>query len=176
MKKLLTLIVMMIPMGCAADNTACKYDESFIKEVMPNNKDILKSYWKKGIDPDSSEYTARLYLILKNGDIAVLEHKYCDMYNFELTYLVDKNTNGLTKDSIGNLVKEYANLSQIKPSYKIKLNQIVSSELLKNKFQSDSALSIGLPVDQIKYNDNVEYGLSYQPGLEGFFSTNLNFY
>lgn len=79
------------------------------------------------------------------------------------------------EDVIKRITKGFKQ-SKIKPAFRIKLDKIISQALNKHGYSTKESFSIGLPVDQVIYHDNVEYGLEYTPGKNGVAASTLIFY
>jgi len=157
-------LLFVFPVACNAEVVNCQYNEFFVEETTPIDKNIQRFEWKRYHDPDSDEYVATLKIIYENANIAVIEHKYCDMYNFEYTYSIDKDSKALSKTNIVQYITEGFKQSKLKPEFKMKLDKIILQALNQHKYDAKNYFSTGLPVDQVIYNDNVEYGIEYIPG------------
>ncbi len=176
MNKLFFCLLLTFPIACSAENISCKYSSSFIEETIPTDSNIQRFEWKKQRDPDSDEHVTKLEIIYKNHNTAVIEHKYCDMYNFGYTYSVNKNSDALSKTNIVKYIVEGFEQSKLKPKFKTSLNKIILHALNQHKYNANNSLSIGLPIDQIIYNDNVEYGIEYILHKNGPAAATLIFY
>ncbi|HHI92845.1 MAG TPA: hypothetical protein ENK04_04910 [Gammaproteobacteria bacterium] len=128
------------------------------------------------IDTDSDEHIKKLIITYKNNDTAIIEHKYCDIYNFEYIYSTTKNPASLKKEDVIKRITKGFKQSKIKPAFRIKLDKIISQALNKHGYSTKESFSIGLPVDQVIYHDNIEYGLEYTPGKNGVAASTLIFY
>lgn len=176
MKKIFLCLLFILPIACSAEDINCKYNSSFIEKTTPTDSNIQRFEWQKQRDPDSDEYVTKLEIVYKNHNTAKIEHKYCDMYNFEYTYFVDKKSGTLNKEDIVKYIAKGFKYSKLKPEFKIGLDKIVLQALNQHGYDSKSPFSIGLSVDQIIYNDNVEYGIEYMPDKNGSATSILVFY
>ncbi len=174
MKKWALWLLFFLPVACSAESISCKYNSSFIEETIPTDNNIQGFEWQKQRDPDSGEYIKKLEIVYKNHNTTEIEHKYCDMYNFEYTYFVNKNSGTLSKADIVKYIVEGFKQSKLKPKFRIKLDEIVLQAL--SQYDAKAPLSIGLPVDKVTYNDNVEYGIEYMPDKNGSTASTLVFY
>lgn len=168
-------ILILFSIGCTAEES-CQFKNSFVKEDIPKNEKVSMSYWQTGKDRDSEETVKRLYLVYKNGDMAVIEHKYCEMYNFELSYFSDRYSNVESTKKIGELISSHMIFSAIQPSFNKNLGLIIMRKLEEKGFKTDKDLSVILPDDDVTFDEHVEYGMSYHPKMEGIISSGLNFY
>jgi len=162
MRKLSIFLLLMLSVSCDAQDIKCKYKAAFIHQVTPSGSEIQKAVWAKNTDADSGEHISRLSIRYKNKDMLVVEHKFCDMYNFETKYTATKAK--LSATEIAQSIAAHIKYSAIQPGFKNSLQSIVLNELKVQGFKPQQALSIGLPVEQVSYNDIVEYGIEYTPG------------
>lgn len=176
MKKICLFLICVLPLSCNSDELNCKYKRSFVKELSPVDDNIQSSKWSSETDADSGENVAKLSIQYKNKDTAIVEHKFCDIYNFEYTYLFNNKPVALSKEDIAKQSAVAFNLSKIKPTLKTKIEQIVLKELTQQNFESNSPVTIGLPVEFVTYNDNVEYGIEYIPAEKAGAVASLIFY
>lgn len=176
MKHLAIFFIFLLPVSCNSEDLACKYKRSFIDNTIPAGESIQSVKWSNEIDKDSGEYISKLHIQYNNSDTAVVEHKYCDMYNFEYTYTFNHSSIVPTKETIANQSMLAFNLSKIKPTLKSKLDKLVLNELTQQQFDLATSFSIGLPVEQVTYNDNVEYGIEYSPAETGGAVASMIFY
>ena len=167
MKQHLTLLSLLLitSMGCSS-NEACRYPEGTVKKNILAQQKVASSNWKTGVDKDSDEHLTQLTLVFTNGDIAVIEHKHCAMYNFELSYLHSSQSKKITTDSLAKLISELFDYAAIQIEFSPSLEKTLSSELTNNKFSPSSELSIGLPDDKALAEENIEYSISYTSALE----------
>lgn len=90
MKKIKTIAAFFLAITsvlCCAEESShqkCSYAKEDMKLVTPKDNNIVNSYWVN--DVDGYETVDRLFVNYKNGSTAVIEHKYCSMYNFEVAY------------------------------------------------------------------------------------------
>jgi len=174
MKKYFLFIMLILPISCNAENLNCKYQSSFVNEKITSSSNIKSSKWEKHQDTDSGEYVKKLSIIFNNKNTAIIEHKYCDIYNFEYTFTIKNPT--INKATIAKQVVYAFKYSKIQPDFKTKLNKIVLNALDSQKFSRENSLSIGLPSDQILYDNSIEYGLEYSPKINNASDSSLVFY
>lgn len=87
MKRLIPLALAIASASCHAEGISdnqCGYNKNSVKLITPTADNIANSFWEK--DVDGNESIDRLFVNYKNGSMAVFEHKYCSMYNFEVAY------------------------------------------------------------------------------------------
>jgi len=176
LKKWFIFLLFILPVACGAENINCKYNNYFIEEAIPTDSNIHSFEWEKLRDSDSGEYVNILKIVFKNHNAAEIKHKYCDMYNFEYTYSVNKNSNTLSKVDIVKYITEGFKQSELKPKFRINLDKIILQTLNQHGYDAKTPFSIGLPADQIIYNETVEYGIEYMPDKSDPTASTLIFY
>ncbi len=115
----------------------------------------------KGIDPDSMEKTITHTFKFNNGDIAVVEQKFCLMYNFQIVYKLKSLSQKNFDQGLTNIDKLIKNVHQ---DYQLKspLNTIVDMTMNQKKLSLNTAFSYDLPVQAIISGDNVENNFSFR--------------
>ncbi|WP_431687170.1 hypothetical protein [Hahella sp. NBU794] len=178
MKKIIfSSFLLIATASCSAEEAQCGYKATFVKEAAVTDSSVALSHWSTERDRKSDEYIKKLYLVYKNGDIAVIEHKYCDMYNFEVSYSFSGQNPAPTSQSIGQIIEKHAQYAQLTPTYSPSLSSIVTSELEKNAFDGQKPLSLGLPQEPLTFDDFVEYSVSFLPNKESnILQSSLSFY
>ncbi len=186
MKKITTLaLVSLLSFGCSAkesDSQTCQYTKASIKQSLAEQKSAKSQsanhyYLRESQDPDSDETVLTEYLVLNNGSTATLEHKFCDMYNLEISYLnsqaVDKNT---IKDLTSQLNQWLVN-APVKLTFKKPFSEIVNSTLSESQKKLEQTFSISLPDDKLDANASVEYELGFSPvANSSLYSSMFNLY
>lgn len=162
MKHIWFTLLLLLPLSCDADELNCRFTREFIEHITPADKQIVQARWQDTTDKDSGEYVTRLQLKLKGNATALIEHKFCEIYNFEYTY-TSKRSSLLTKTDIASQVEKAFQYAKIKPGFKKSLGQIVTDALTQQAYNPVRSLAFGLPVDQVISKDNVEYGIEYHP-------------
>jgi hypothetical protein len=164
-KLLLLITAFSIPLACFAESDKCAYPENSVREVPPGKSDAVVSYvWNTGKDKRSDETLKTLRILFKNGDHAVIQHKYCNMYNIEVVYLRNSQASYLDEKSIAKIVAGlFEQHSVLKVKFSKPLVKIVSSALKNGGFDVDKDMSIGLPESEAEYeNSRVEYSIDYK--------------
>lgn len=155
-------LILLMPTSVFAqkDKNGCKISKDFIKNNDTNDSSIHSQIWKNSIDPDSDEYLATQHIIYKNGDMAVIEHKYCSMYNYELAYFVADDNFKTTPKNIGNLIgKVYRQSIAIRPDFKKPVSVAIKENLEKLDFSSEKPFSKGLDIAD-RGNKNIEQSIN----------------
>lgn len=143
------------------DNKACNYSRNFINKVEISDKSIRSQTSLNSVDPDSDEYVTTQYLLYKSGDLAVIEHKFCSMYNYELVYFVADGNFKTTAGNIGKLInKIFLQTAAIKPDFNESIAIAIEKKLKKSKFTSSKAFSQGLEISN-NGNINIEQSINY---------------
>ena len=143
---------------------SCRYQKDYVDhQKTPESSDILTAKWISDVAPDSNEFRKTLFILYKNGDIATIEHKYCSMYNFKISYL-EKDKQEKTLEHFSAVIDQLTQSAHFdvafNPSVKLIIQQALSKTFNKHKSQS-----VGLPDSKAKSskNENVEYMVSYTP-------------
>jgi len=143
------------------DKNGCDIPKNFVKHVNIKDTTIASQSWKNAVDPDSDEYTTTLKLIYKSGDMAVIEHKFCSMYNYELTYFVADNNFKATHENIGKLINKISQQSvAIKTSFKTPLDEAIKIKLVQSKLSKSKPFDLDLSVPDTG-NKNIEQSIIY---------------
>jgi hypothetical protein len=157
---LLTLLLIFSSTLFATNSqNACEYKKGLVTHTKIADKNINSYYWNERLSSESNEQITTLHIIYKNGDIATIEHKYCTMYNFEVSYLVADPDFSNSQENISKLMAQYFNHYAIK---KVKFTPSLET-ILKNK------------MDDFSYsgNDNVELFIEQQSLKESSTYTHL---
>ncbi len=166
MRKLVLLIIILYgPLACSAGNTKCAYPENTVKQNTPPKSDAIAAYtWDSGQDKRSDEYLKTLRILFKNGDHAVIQHKYCSMYNIEVVYFRSSQASYLDEKSLSKIVTElFEQHSALKVKFSTPLVNIISSSLKEGSFDVGKDFSRGFPENRAKYqNSRVEYSIDYK--------------
>jgi hypothetical protein len=175
------VILILVPLGFAQGQSSCVFPGSFVKQTLPVHLSEISAYnWEVGKDKRSDEFLKTLRILYKNGDHAVIQHKYCSMYNIEVVYLRNSQSSYLDEKSIAKTVAGlFEQYSVLKVKFSRPLADIVSSSLKSGGFDVDKDISIGLPENQAEYQNNrVEYSIDYKT-LDEFssvYSSVIKFY
>lgn len=185
MKKLLfalsASLVLLASLSVSAGETRCAIQADAIKQRPPQNAaDIVHHFWKTGRDSRSDEHLKTLYLFFKNGDLAVIEHKFCSMYNFEIAYFRSEQADGLDRSGLAKIIGGlYENYVSKKAKFKRPLPDIISGALKEKGFDGNKNLSAGLAEGEAEYpNERVEYSVGFtslSPG-SSIYSSVTTFY
>lgn len=167
-KAKLYLILLLLPINaCIAqpiqtDQTNdCSYPHAVITVIAPiNNASVVSD--GKGADPSSLEHTVTHTIEYKNGDIAVLEQKYCSMYNFEVTYRIKQLTEKSFSAALSNIDQL---IPKVKQDYRLvaPLDMIVNREMNEHQLSIESAFTRGLPQMAARSDNSVEHFIRFQP-------------
>ncbi|MBL4608033.1 MAG: hypothetical protein JKY01_09430 [Pseudomonadales bacterium] len=158
---------------------SCRYQKDYVDhQKTPESSDILTAKWISDVAPDSNEFRKTLFILYKNGDTATIEHKYCSIYNFEISYMA-KDEQEKTLEHFSAVIQQLTQSAyfdlEFNPSVKLIIQQTLSKTFNKSKPQS-----IGLPYSKAESstNESVEYSVSYTPlgDIGSSYSYIVNFY
>ena len=161
---------------CAAED-GCRFESGFVTEPLTQNMEsVAESTWLSSVDINTGETIKRLTVTYQNGDIAVVTHRYCEMYNFELNYFV-AGSESLDPDSIARvIVNHYNAYAKLTAEFEEGLDQVIVRALEAEGLSE--AFSVGLPEGAIIESPGVEYSMGYQPlgEVSGEYGAAINFY
>lgn len=163
MRIITTLLLTAITISCHAENNAnhkCILTDKKINLITPTTKDIANSFWQKDID--GYESIDRLYINYKNGSVAIIEHKYCSMYNFEIAYYSKEKNNF---SNIQNLTKTVQNLFMLSAFSDKKTQSSITAmigKLEEKDYNSETSVFTAYD-DSTEDSKRAEYSISYVP-------------
>ncbi len=142
----------------------CEYPKDFVETDAPSAKnDIAHYHWIETRDADSEEFIKALHLLYKNGDYAVVEHKYCSLYNFSLAYYRSAQAPALDAARIGALTAEhFQRYAKIKADFSSPLSNIITTGLGQAGFPQAKSIDHALPTQEVNLDQGIEYLISYQ--------------
>ena len=158
------VLALFISLNCAAAESQCANPADTVKQAPPKDATgITYHFWKASRDKDSNEHLKTLYLFFKNGDYAVIQHKYCSMYNFDIAFFRSGQADKLNVADVAKIVTGlYESYAAKKVTFKRPLADIISASLKERGFDRDKTISIGLPDDEIQHvNQRVDYSVGY---------------
>jgi hypothetical protein len=163
MKTLYLTLLIILSASCSAgtaDNSKCSITTKSLKLPPPKSADIVNSFWQDDIDGE--ETIKRLTINYKDGSVAMIEHKYCSMYNFEVAYYVKDKNKVNTTDAISEILNSVFAYAEFKDnSQKNAINAMIQ-RLKEKKFTPDSNISTSYDQSNDS-NQNTEYSISYLP-------------
>lgn len=168
MKKFIVAILFLsFPLAGIADISDCKFPADMVKRQAPRGEtDVATHDWSAGINKDSDEPIKTLRVFYKNGDIAVIQHYYCIVYNFKISYLRNSQATALDAvaiaDTIAGLYSQYYSAPK-KVKFKKPLKEIILATLKQHKFDVDKDFDFGLPDHDMDYpNEFLSASLKYK--------------
>lgn len=163
MKIVYLILLIALSASCSAgtaDNGKCSITTKSLNLTTPKSADIVNSFWQD--DEDGDETIKRLAIIYKDGSVAMIEHKYCSMYNFEVAYYVKDKDNINTTDAISETLNSLFAYAALKDNSQKSAIHAMTQRLKEKNFNPDN--SIGTGYDQSnESNQNTEYSISYLP-------------
>ena len=161
----LLLAVCLYSSGCfASDEVAsdeCDYKREAFKFLEVNQKDVFASKWQHTADSETGEGVDRLVISYVNGDVLVVEHKYCVIYNFQATYY----SASLLPQSVKlvDRVKLMEGYNFLALDLKTAPADQLSSKVSKADFSSDKPYRLNFDAVDKKGQNSVNYSISYDP-------------
>ena len=156
------ILLVIANVACGQNNDAqkCAYATK-VKYHLPAVDNATYLSEVKGIDR-YGENTITYSIQFTDGDQATLEQKYCEMYNFEVTYKIKKLNRQNFKHSLDNIEKLIRSVQQ---DYKLKhaLRDIVEMTMNERNLSINSAFKYGLPLQAVNSSEYVEHSISFTP-------------
>ena len=144
---------------CLADYE-CDYSTKNLTFKTPESADIENTFWQD--DQEGYETVKRLYLTYKDGSIAVLEHKFCSVYNFEvLYYFSDRNLFSKTEEIQKKMNYFFSYASLIDTEQQEAIDSLIE-HFNKNNFNPDKTMTRGYSGFAPELGDS-SYFLGYYP-------------
>jgi hypothetical protein len=159
MKNFLILYLAFFASLSYADND-CDISPKLLKFKTPESNDIANTFWQD--DKDGYETIKRLHITYKDGSIAVLEHKFCTMYNFEVAYYVADRESIENTDLIQKKAKYFFTYSAIQGGDQQESVETMTKSLHEKKFDPEKEASIGYEGSHPQYG-RAEYTIDYHP-------------
>lgn len=163
MRILISFLLFSLTIACHAENESaqdCSFTSSNVHLVTPKADNIANTYWQKSTD--GYESVDRLYVNYKDGSVAIIEHKYCSMYNFEVAYYTGKKSDVSSITSLAETIKTLLAYSGIKDDSINNALIELKGKLEIKKFSAEKPIFAGANQSNLK-NQAVEYSLSYMP-------------
>jgi hypothetical protein len=171
------ILLAIFNVACAqdADGLSCAYAKK-VTYHLPTSEIATYLSETKGVDPDSQEETITHTIQYANGDTAILEQKFCSMYNFQLSYKIKKLNRTNFEHSLNNIDKLIRGVQQ---DYMLKapLKDVVDMTMNQRGLSINAAFSYDLPAQVAKSSDHVEHTISFAPHENnGAFGAEVEFY
>lgn len=163
MKLVFLFLLVILTSACQADEKVkndCVFTHENLNLSTPKGLDLDQAFWQK--DLDGSEKIDRITMLFKDGSVAVIEHKYCSMYNFEVAYYTDNQAKFSDTKKLNATLKNLYSLSAIQDkSLDVAINTM-TNRLQEKGYSEEQAIGTGYDSSTEK-NQKVEFSLSYQP-------------
>ncbi len=170
--------ILIIYLACFASlsyaNNDCDISSKLLKFKTPESNDIANIFWQD--DKDGYETIKRLHITYKDGSIAVLEHKFCSMYNFEVAYYVADRELIENTDLIQKKAKYFFTYAAIQGGDQEEAIETMAVNLHENKFNPEKEAAIGYSGHHPQYG-SAEYSIDYYPlGSASIHKAAITFY
>ena len=159
------ILALCLPLPCIAAAQECEFPKGTVKQTPPPNAATVAAYqWDTGYDKEvDGEYMQTLRILYKNGDHAVIQHKYCTLYRFEINYFRNRQADNLDAKAISTLVAglytQYFSAPQ-KVKFSRPLAQIIAATFKEQNFDREKDFGYGLPLEEAIYPDS-DLSLTY---------------
>lgn len=159
-----------------ATNT-CNFTRESIALSEPKDAAIINSYWQRTQDAETEEYVDRLFIAYKNGDAAVIEHKYCSIYNFKASYFSTNGEHTASVDKLDQLMINLQKLNALASKLSVVPNDRVIDQLKKSTFDPEKPYRINFDAADKAAENDVSYSFSYDPlGSLGILGSMVSLY
>lgn len=139
----------------------CAHNKSSFEYAEPTNQSVLFSKWQHVKDPDTDENLDRLVVSYENGDVLIIEHRYCVIYSFKATY----HSFGLIR-SVAHLIEIADRVQQYNfqgKNLSLTFSDHLKRNLPESSFNNEKSLRINFDAADKKGEDDVRYSVSYDP-------------
>ena len=163
MKLLTSLLLLTLTAACHAEKSrtpTCSLRIENLNFVTPTSDNIESTFWQK--DVDGYESINRLHIAYKDGSVAVVEHKYCLMYNFEIAYYASTTNELSDGKKLSEILKSFFNYSAVQDTSIQNAVSAIIKRFEEKGFDADSALATAHD-DSTQDNKRAEYSVSYMP-------------
>src|SRR5690606_26806479 len=163
MKSLVSFLLLTLAVACHAETDGtheCPLTSKKLSFITPTSDNIANAFWQTGTD--GYESVDRLHIVYKNGSVAVVEHKYCSMYNFEIAYYVNKVDELSGIKELEKTLKRFFTYSAIQDVDIQKAISAMTMRFTEKGFNADGALTTGYE-GSTQDNKKAEYSLGYVP-------------
>lgn len=158
MKILAFIFIVAVSSACHAKR--CEILTKSLKFPTPKSNDIANTFWQD--DKDGHETIKRLQITYKDGSVAVLEHKFCSMYNFEVAYYVTDRKALSTTESIQKKAKYFFTYASIQGGAQQEAIETMIQNLSEKKFTTEKEATTGYDGSHPQYG-RAEYSIAYYP-------------
>lgn len=163
------------PITQATDS--CSFTKKSFTFIEPKEAGIINSHWQYDQDPETQENVARLFIAYQNGDAAIIEHKYCDIYNFKAVYYSTVGERIDTLEKLDKLLVKLQVLNALASELSAIPNQKIIAQLKKSEFNYEKSSRINFDAADKKNQNDVAYSFSYDPlGSLGMLGTMVSLY
>lgn len=159
MKTFVFILLFITSSLCSADNK-CALSTEDITLVTPTFQDVSNTFWQD--DKEERETIKRLYINYKDGSVAVIEHRFCSMYNFKVAYYEKDRSKLSTPDAIHNKIKALFAYSANQDSPLQEAIETMTKELSTKNFTPNKDIITSYD-DTNEKHQRAEYSLRYFP-------------
>ena len=159
MKKFCFILLLITTPLCFADYE-CEYTTNKLNFITPNSSDIVNTFWQN--DKNGYETIKRLYITYTDGSTAVIEHKFCTVYNFEVAYYTSSRNRLPSTAAIEKKMKLFFTYASLQDGSQQESITTMIEALNKKKFTPEKSIAIGHRGFDPEHGD-AEYSIHYQP-------------
>lgn len=144
----------------------CKYTTKNLTFPNPTSKNIANIYWQD--TKEGYETIKRLYISYKDGSLALIEHKFCSMYNFEAAYYVKEKQEFEKISDIEKEIKSFFKYSSIQDNTLSEALEIMKANMIEKRFDFEKGLFTN-HYDSNEHHQLAEFQIEYLPLVDTSF-------
>ncbi|MES2675416.1 MAG: hypothetical protein V4660_14335 [Pseudomonadota bacterium] len=156
---------------------SCSFTKESLKFSALKDPAIINSYWQHTQDPETEEFVDRLFIAYRNGDSAVIEHKYCLIYNFKASYYSTAGEHTQSIEKLDQLLFNLQDLNALATKLSVIPNKKIIAELKKLTFNPEKPSRVNFNAADKEAVNDVTYSFSYDPlGSLGMLGSMVSLY
>ena len=162
MKCVIAALLIMSSTFCNAE-PKCEYTTKKLSFPNPTSAEVDNIFWQDA--EDGYETIKRLYISYKDGSTAVIEHKFCSMYNFQIAYYTKDKESLKQPDQVYRKMKSLFGYSSVKDDTLREAIEVFNKNLVEQEYDYEKEFFTNHD-DSNEKNQGVEFQLEYLP-IEG---------
>ncbi|WP_323814136.1 hypothetical protein [Cellvibrio sp. NN19] len=162
MKYLIFILSLVAASSCFAERK-CEYTTKKLSFPNPTSAEVDNIFWQDA--EDGYETIKRLYISYKDGSTAVIEHKFCSMYNFQIAYYTKDKESLKQPDQVYRKMKSLFGYASIKDDTLRDAIEVFNKNLVEEEYDYEKEFFTNHD-DSNEKSQGAEFQLEYLP-IEG---------
>ena len=158
--KLLTLAILIITSSICYADPKCQVTAETLTFVTPKSSDITNTFWQD--DKEGLEAVKRLHISYNDGSTAIIKHRFCSIYSFEVAYYVENRKNLTSIETLRSKLKTFIGYAAHADSTRQDAIKIMIDELNENGFDPSEIIGVSYNGFDPSYGDT-GYDFMYFP-------------